>query len=574
MLSLASCKIGADRGLPIPMRGTRSWTRAAWGRMGDLKLRRRRAWATLIATPAVAAALALCAAVPLCGQSASPNIPTYFEFGTVVAQGQHTVDLQIFDEHLQRLVQRNFIFGRESKIDPVHVGDTVEIIYTPGIDWTVRRLVLLTAGIPKAGPPTDGSRAVPSATNARLPQPAAGAKVPNAVKAGLNGNPAAGAKVPVPVKAGVNGGAVTSARVPTATNPALSGGATPEASASTARNVVIGAPAPGTKTQPTASTVDLGNSSKPKMASVIDVPLGAGEAALPKTPTTREVAREIPAEECNRSSADWPTLPLRLAVLDFRYPTEREEAHDFGTTGGGSGTAVADLVYARLDQLHEFAMSRGDRTRLYRADFAGAARIGRELGVDAVLAGTFQPVDPPPGSDPDFAPPKTYELRAGIVDTCTGQLLLRLTSVECPDGGDPNAAANVTCKRFSVTARQATDPKDAASSFKVPIDALLFPLEHNGPPPGTQGSAGIVTAADNSAVTIKLPAGSQLKPGDQVALHAYRLTKNPTTNTLRNLHDEEIGRVTIKSVQGSTASGSFIGDFPPRPGDTAELIAE
>ena len=201
--------------------------------------------------------------------------------------------------------------------------------------------------------------------------------------------------------------------------------------------------------------------------------------------------------------------------------------------------------------------------------------MGRELGVDAVLAGTFAPVDPPAGSDPDFPPPKSYELRAGIVDTCTGQLLMRLTSVACPEGLDPNSSINAAaCKRFSVTAKQALDPKESVAAFRTPIDALLNPLEHNGPPPGTQGSAGVVTAADNGSVTIKLPAGSQLKAGDQVELHAYRLTKNPTTYTLHNLHDETIGRVTITSLRGGTAIGSFAGDFPPRPGDTAELIPE
>ncbi len=522
------------------------------------------------------AALAMLPAVPLCGQAPNPNIPTYFEFGTVVALGQKNIDIQLYDERKQRTVQHSFVLSRDTRADVVHVGDTVEVIYAPGIDWTVRRLVLLTAGIPKSGSPADAGRDVPVATAARMPTPAAGAKVPSAVNAGVGRGTTATAKVPIATSPAIKGAATPAAAALAARDVFIPAPTTTgTASTSTARNVALPKSAPGGKSISGASAVDLGNDSKPRAASVIDVPLGAGEAALPKTPTAKTVAREMPAEECNRSSADWPSQPLRMAVLDFRYPTEREEAHDFGTTGGGSGTAVADLIYSRLDQLNEFAMSRGDRTRLYRADFAGAARVGRELGVDAVLAGTFAPVDPPPGSDPDFPPPKSYELRAGIVDTCTGQLLMRLTSVSCPEGLDPNSAVNAAaCKRFAVTAKQAMDPKEAANAFRVPIDALLNPLEHNGPPPGTQGSAGVVAAADNGEVTIKLPAGSQLKPGDQIAVHAYRLTKNPTTYTLHNLHDEEIGRVTIKSVQGGVAIGSFVGDFPPHPGDTAELVTE
>ena len=538
--------------------------------MGDLKLIKPQKWYG----QALLATLAMLASVPVYGQAANPNIPTYFEFGTVVALGQKNLDIQLFDEHKQRMVQHTFVLSRETRADVVHVGDTIEVIYTPGVDWTARRLVLLTAGIPKPGFPADAGRDVPVVGAARLPAPASGAKVPAPVNAGVGRGSSATAKVPTPTNAALKGSPTPAANASTAHNVAL-GGATPTNAASGARSVVIPATAGSAKAIPTASEVALGSAAKPKLAEIIDVPLGAGEAAMPKTPTAKTVAREMPAEECNRSSADWPSQPLRMAVLDFRYPTEREEAHDFGTTGGGSGTAVADLIYSRLDQLNEFAMSRGDRTRLYRADFAGAARVGRELGVDAVLAGTFAPVDPPPGSDPDFPPAKSYELRAGIVDTCTGQLLMRLTSVACPEGLDPNSSVNAAaCKRFAVTAKEAMDPKEAVTAFRVPIDALLHPLEHNGPPPGTAGSAGVVAAADNGEVTIKLPAGSQLKVGDQVALHAYRLTKNPTTYTLHNLHDEEIGRVTIKQVHGGTAVGSFVGDFPPHPGDTAELVTE
>jgi hypothetical protein len=500
---------------------------------------RRRATAALGAWLALASA-PLSAQAPPAKSTPASQPPSYFEFGTVVSLGQRTLDLQAVDQATQRPVRFTFLLATDARTDVVHPGDAVEVIYTSsGKDWTVRRLILLNTSIPKPGPPIGEARQVPPATPIRVTPRGAPPPPPAASSAALGGN-ADPASAPTGTR-GVTLAAGTAAK---------------------------SAPAP-------TGSIDLGAApAKVKTAPVLDVPMGADPAVQLKPLTTKTVAHEMPAAECNRSSADWPSQPLRMAVLDFRYPTEREESHDIGTTGGGSGTAVADLVFARLDSLNEFAMSRGDRTRLYRADFAGAARVGRELGVDAVLAGTFAPVDPPPGSDPDFPPAKSYELRAGIVDTCTGQLLMRLTSVLCPPGLDPNAAANAaSCKRLSVTAKQASDPKETATAFKGPLDGLLYPLEHNGPPPGTEGSAGVVTAADNGSVTIKLVAGSTLKPGDQVALHAWRLTKNPTTYTLHNLHDEEIGRVTLSAVKGGTATGTFTGDFPPRPGDTAELIA-
>jgi hypothetical protein len=509
--------------------------------MGNLILLRSQATTFRIPARKLVSALLLGSAL---AQTPTPAAPSYYEFGTVVLLGERTVQIQTFDAQKKRTVQHSFALSRNTRADAVRVGDTVEVIYSTGpaanSEWMLRRLVLLDTSIPNPGPPNGDHREVPAPVAIRV--------VPS---------------VPPPAKS-VSPASAT-----------LRGGSVKAPSGPTPGSVTLPASGPATAKVPgTSNPVALGSATAARSASVIDVPLGAGEVAIPKVATPRVVAHEMPAEECNRSSAEWPSQPLKLAILDFRYPTEREESHDIGTTGGGSGTAVADLVYSGLDALGQFAMMRGDRTRLYRSDFAGAARVGREIGADAVLAGTFKPVDPPPGSDPDFPPPKTYELSAGIVDTCTGQLLLRLVSVLCPPGLDPNATANGNaCKRLSVTAKQASDPKEQIGAFAAPIAALLYPLEHNGPPPGTQGSAGVVTAVNGGTVSIRLPAGVALREGDQVALHAWRLTKNPTTYTLHNLHDEEIGRVTIASVKGGIATGSFAGDFPPQTGDTAELIA-
>ena len=453
--------------------------------------------------------LAACLLAPALGQKASKQPPandpqTFFEFGTVVALGNQTVDVQSFDEQRQRPVQHTFQLIRDTRADLVHLGDPVEVIFTAnGPEYTLRRLLALPTGIPKAGPPGAAARREPS-------PPAAPAVVPKVIPI-------------VPARSG-----------------------------------------PGRSSAP-ASSISLGGKAAPPPSNAINVPLGASPEVSAKVPRIKEVAHDTPSEECNRSSADWPAQPISLAVLDFRYPTEREESHDEGTTGGGSGTAVADLVFDRLDQIHEFALSRGDRRRLYKADFAGAARVGRQLGVDAVLAGTFVPIEDPQ-AEPGSAP-RTYQLSAGIVDTCTGQLLLRLSSNTCTAGADSCAAA-------TVTAKQAANPVAALRAFKPPLDALLYPLEHNGTPASQPGAAGIVTELGKNTLTLQLPAGVHPRPGDQLAVHASRLAKNPTTYTLQDLKDQEIGRATIQQVQASTATASYLGDIPPRIGDTLEFVPQ
>ena len=441
--------------------------------------------------------------------AAQENVPntSYFEFGKVVALGKGTVELETYDAHTRQFSKHTYTFAKDSRAEIVHVNDFVEVIYVPsGGERTLRRLLLLNEGIPAAGPPA----------------------IPRAATSGAG--PGAAPK-PSPLS--------------------FSAPAAP-----------VSAP-PGTP-------VHLGAANPPKTAPIIAVPLGEAEAiARVRAPGRKAIAHDTPSEECNRSSADWPSQPVRLAVLDFRYPTEREEAHDQGTTGGGSGTAVADLVFGRLEGLPDFALSRGDRNRLYRGDFAGAARIGRQLGADAVLAGTFEPV----GIVEEGALPTAYELRAGIVDTCTGQLLMRLNSTVCPGGLDPGlTGSSAACTRYSVSTAQAADPQAAARSYKPALDALVKPLENNGPPPLIEGTAGVISQVDGLRVTLRLHPGAHLQPGDQVGVHAWGLSKDPSTYTLRNLRDEEIGRVTIASVQGGTAVGQYAGDIPPRRGETADVI--
>ena len=273
-----------------------------------------------------------------------------------------------------------------------------------------------------------------------------------------------------------------------------------------------------------------------------------------------------PARNASAPLTIGPPAPFPSSVLDFRYPTDREESHDIALVGGGSGTAVADIIYNRLAAQPEFTVDRGDRRRLDRTDIAGAARLGRQMGVDAVLAGTFNPIDQPPYDD-GTARPAIYELRAGLVDTCTGQVLMKLASETCASNTDPT-----TCRQ-TITAKQASNPAAFAQAFQQPIDTLLYPLEHNSTDATpTADATGVITSASANTVTLHLTPGASLRPGDQLAVHASRLTKNPSTYTLNILHDQEIGRLAIRNIQGATAIAAFTGDIPPKPGDTAQPI--
>ncbi len=478
----------------------------------------------------------------------------------MVAIGQRTVDIQAYDQTRQRLVQHTFALSRETRADIVHIGDPVEVVFTPaGGEWSLRRMIVLAGGIPSAGPP-------PGSAAPRIP--AAGAE--NASNASAPAVPAPAVPVPAPTHLPAADSRSSSRRHSRGAKPAL----TAPAPAQLAPAVKAAASAP--------TPTSLASNAQPRPTVVVPVALGspAENRARAAAGKTKDVTISRPAEECNRSSADWPRQPLRIAVLDFRYPTEREESHDVGTTGGGSGTAVADLVFARLEDDEQnddrFLFSRADRRRLDRSDFAGAARLGRQLGVDAVLAGTFVPVDQPLDANGFAIGPKTFELRSGIVDTCTGQLLLQSSSVTCAGAISPGITAGAdpkACTRIAIKAAETANPKAYPQDFKPALDAMLYPLEHQAASQSGAAPAGTVTRVTGDRVSVQLPPHSQARPGDQLTLRASRLAKNPSTYTLHNLQNEEIGRVSIQTIAGTSATGTYTGDFAPHPGDTAEITS-
>ena len=166
----------------------------------------------------------------------------------------------------------------------------------------------------------------------------------------------------------------------------------------------------------------------------------------------------------------------------------------------------------------------------------------------------------------------TTKLRANVSAPISIPLIARLFFLVSPRtltaGADP-----ASCNHLATSATDTADPKAHAQAYKPLLDDLLFPLEHDGKPPGKPGSAGVVAAVNGDQVTIQLPPHTQLRPGDQITLEASRLAKNPSTYTLQNLQSSEIGHVSIQTIAGGTARGTFTGDYHPRLGDAAQLIS-
>ncbi len=442
------------------------------------------------------------------------------DFGIVIAHSGASVQLQVYNDKNGEVEIHRYMRTADTQSDVLHAGDQVQVLFVlNGQTRILRRATILPA------PLDDNAKKNASNRSGVIGKPT------TAVSDLSRNNKRATVKL------------AKQANLP---------------SGVAARGATTGTSNP--------AALELGGNVTAKVPTVISVPLGidGGYGAKATQPVSRSVAFETPAAACHGSDKDWPTAPLRIVVLDFRYPAEREDAHDVGTASGGSGMAVADLVYARLKRSPEFEVDRGDRRRLDRTDIAGAARLGRELGADAVLEGTFFPVDGTAGSEGAAVGVKGYELHAGVVDTCTGQVLLKLRSEDCTTAPG--------CRPMVLSPEVAQDPGAHAAAVGTLADALLAELEGSGPA-ATEG-AGSVVGVWNGKVTVRMAAGTVVKTGDRLSVRATRLAKNPTTYTLQYKRAGEIGWVVVRHVDGLTASGGFEGDIPPKVGDRVEVVRQ
>ena len=290
---------------------------------------------------------------------------------------------------------------------------------------------------------------------------------------------------------------------------------------------------------------------------VIFSPLG-GSLSAQHVPEHSQVTLDTPDAACHRSNKAWASQPISIAVLDFGYPGQLEPTH--------SGVALADMVYGHLSQDKAFTFSRGDWMEMGYDDAARVAALGRMLGVDAVLAGTWEYQN---GTVPAVrrnallkSTGKRDPLRmaAGLVDTCTGELLLKMTSDVCAPGA--------ACAGQSLTTDAALNPHSFMPDVDGAIDRMVSPLDR-AISISSRGTA-VVKTTDQAGVTVELPDGSAVKVGDQLSVKANRLGKDLVTYSLHNLTNQEIGKVTVQQVAGNIASGVFSGSYSPMTGDIVE----
>ncbi len=296
----------------------------------------------------------------------------------------------------------------------------------------------------------------------------------------------------------------------------------------------------------------------------------------------------------------------RVAVLDFDYGTVRSEAAAWFGTDQDIGKGISEMLVERL--VNDGSYSVIERNALEkvlaeqnfsnsdRADSTSAAKIGRILGVDAIITGTitqFGRDDKSQGVAGGALSRATGRFGLGgvkrdnakavvavtarMIDTSTAEILAssrgvgessrKGTSLVGAGGGTivGGGAVDMTSRNFANTiigeattaavAQLAEGLNSAAGKLperKVVIDGLV---------------------ADVAGNTIILNVGTRagVKVGDRLKVsRKIREVRDPATGKVLRSVESTLGDVTITEADESSSVGNYSGASAPKVGDVVK----
>jgi len=296
----------------------------------------------------------------------------------------------------------------------------------------------------------------------------------------------------------------------------------------------------------------------------------------------------------------------RVAVLDFDYGTVRSEAAAWFGTDQDIGKGISEMLVERLVNDGSYSvierkaldkvLAEQNFSNSDRADSTSAAKIGRILGVDAIITGTitqFGRDDKSRGVSGGALSRVTGRFGVGgvkrdnakavvavtarMIDTSTAEILASArgvgesarkgVSLAGAGGGSiiGGGAVDMTSKNFANTiigeattaavAQLAEGLNAAAGKLperKVVIDGLV---------------------ADVAGNTLILNVGTRagVKVGDRLKVsRKIREVRDPATGKVLRSVESTLGEVTITEADESSSVGNFSGSAAPKVGDTVK----
>jgi len=293
----------------------------------------------------------------------------------------------------------------------------------------------------------------------------------------------------------------------------------------------------------------------------------------------------------------------RVAVLDFEYGTVRSFVASIFGTDQDVGRGIADLIVEKLVQDGSYSvierkalekvLAEQNFGQSDRADSSTAARIGRVLGVDAIVIGSITQF----GRDD-----KSTGVAGGALSRVTGRYGLggvkrteskAMVGISARMVDTETAEVLATAKGLGESTRTGTNLLGAgggsvAAGGAVDMTSRNFAATILGEAVNqsvTQLSRELVTSsarlptrklvidglvADVAGSTVILNVGSKagVKVGDRLQVRRkIREVRDPASGKILRSIEDKIGEVVITEVDERSAVGTFAGAAPAKVGD-------
>lgn len=299
------------------------------------------------------------------------------------------------------------------------------------------------------------------------------------------------------------------------------------------------------------------------------------------------------------------TPQKRVAVLDFDYGTVQNYVAEIYGSNQDVGKGITDLLVTKLVTDGKYSvierkaldkiLAEQDFGNSDRADNATAAKIGRMLGVDAIIVGSITKfgrddhsksiggLGVGPRALAGLGVKKSEAkavcgISARLVDTHTGQILAAingegmskrsgtsLAGVGAGHGGAGAGAFDTHSSNFGQTligeaVMQAVN--DVGGKLDDSADKMqAHKSEYSG----------LVADASGNTLIINVGRKKGVQVGDKVEIgRAGRVVKDPATGKVLKTVSTRIGEGTVTEVDADSATVEFAGQGPVKVGDTVK----
>jgi curli biogenesis system outer membrane secretion channel CsgG len=306
-----------------------------------------------------------------------------------------------------------------------------------------------------------------------------------------------------------------------------------------------------------------------------------------------------------QDAAPPPAVKHRVAVMNFDYGTVRTTVAQIFGSDQDVGKGISDLLVQKLVQDGKYSviernaldkiLSEQNFSNSDRADSNTAAKIGKILGVDAIIIGSITQF----GRDDQHTniggggyglgkfglggvgtskAKAVVAVSARLVNTSTGEILAAVTGMGESTrsstsllgagggwSGGGGGSLDMGSSNFANTilgeaVRKAVDDTGAqidASADKVPT----IKLELNGLVADVSGNTLIVNVGKKAGVKV----GDTLTVSRQV-----RVVKDPSTGKVIKSVEDKIGQATVTEVDSDSATATFSGTATAKVGDVVK----